>query len=211
VESNLVQREGLEDNLLRARILEILHTRKCKNVQDLVNDVHGSFEFLSVTEIRDLIRALEEDEKILLVGSEVERSFLRHIIKNYHANFAFWLGVMTISLSIVTTYILPETGFWTLIRIISGSVIVLLMPGYGLVGLLFPKKDLALVERIGLGVAVSLALMPILWLIMNYSQLGIELDLVVACASAAGILLIFGNTYRQFLAAKKQHLNTVIK
>jgi len=180
-------------------------------VQDLVNDVHGSFEFLSVTEIRDLIRALEEDEKILLVGSEVERSFLRHIIKNYHANFAFWLGVMTISLSIVTTYILPETGFWTLIRIISGSVIVLLMPGYGLVGLLFPKKDLALVERIGLGVAVSLALMPILWLIMNYSQLGIELDLVVACASAAGILLIFGNTYRQFLAAKKQHLNTVIK
>ena len=211
MESNLVQREGLEDNLMRARILEILHARKCKNVQDLVNDVHGSYECLSVTEIRDLIRSLEEDDKIILVESEVERSFLRHVTKNYHSNLPFWLSVITISLTFVTTYLLPETGIWTIIRIISGSAVVLLIPGYGLVGMLFPKKDFTLIERLGLALALSLALVPILWLIMSYFQLGVRIDLVIAGVSVAGMLLIFGDTYRQFLSARKKHLNSISK
>jgi hypothetical protein len=199
----MVQRGNIEDNKkLETNVREVLRTRKFKKVRDLVNEIQNIDSSLSIADIKAAILSLQDAREITLAEPAFEGSFARYVTKKYYANFAFWLSLAAISISLVLIYLLPESGFWSIPQTIVGAIDVLLIPGYGLVGLLFPKKAITLIERLGLGVAVSLVLLPSLWLVIGYSQLKVGLDLVVTFTSATSGALIFGDTYRRFLIAR---------
>jgi len=62
------------------------------------------------------------------------------------------------------------------LRVAMGVPFVLLFPGYVLVCALFPKKaDLEGVERLALSIGLSLAVVPIIGLALNYTPWGIRL------------------------------------
>lgn len=74
---------------------------------------------------------------------------------------------------IFTIFIFPDLRA---IRIILGIPFVLFLPGYSLVSALFPgKKDLEGLERLALSLGLSLALVPLIGLILNYTPFGIRL------------------------------------
>jgi hypothetical protein len=195
--------------LLQEQILEILRTRKCKRVQDLVDEIQKIDKSVATEKIKDAIESLQDSGSIELLEPAHNESFIKYLTKYYYANFALWLSLAAISLTLASTYLLPQTvgGFWSLIQIVSGGIVVLFIPGYALAGLVFPKKEIASIERVGLGFALNFALVPILWLVMNYSQVGIGVDLIVSGMSISGMLLIFGNAYRKFLGARNQQVN----
>ena len=64
----------------------------------------------------------------------------------------------------------------TFIRTIFGLIMVLFLPGYALIAALFiGKDDLDAIERIALSFGLSIAVVPLLGLGLNYTPFGIRL------------------------------------
>jgi uncharacterized membrane protein/LysM repeat protein len=70
------------------------------------------------------------------------------------------------------------------IRIVLGLPFVLLLPGYVLVAALYPRKeDLDPIERAALSFGLSIAIVPLIGLALNYSPWGIRLNPILAFVS----------------------------
>ena len=62
------------------------------------------------------------------------------------------------------------------VRIVLGLIFVLFFPGYTLIAAVFPKRDnLNSVERLALSFGLSIAVVPIIGLILNFTPWGIRL------------------------------------
>jgi len=62
-------------------------------------------------------------------------------------------------------------------RIFLGLLFVLFLPGYSLIAMLFPRKDdLGGIERVALSFGLSIAVVPLIYLGLNYTQFGIKLE-----------------------------------
>jgi len=89
----------------------------------------------------------------------------------------------SIDLQLVIVFVLLTLPFVLLpplnetpIRILLGLPIILFLPGYSLISALFPKKDdLDPIERIALSFGLSIAIVPLIGLILNYTPFGIRL------------------------------------
>ena len=67
------------------------------------------------------------------------------------------------------------------LRIVLGLPFLLVFPGYTLVAALFPgKTDLGGVERVALSLGLSIAVIPLAGLILNYTPWGIALNPILA-------------------------------
>lgn len=78
--------------------------------------------------------------------------------------------------AIVSVALLASLTIEGPVRIVLGLAFVLLVPGYVLVAALFPsRKDLDWVERAALSVGLSIAVVPLLGLLLNFSPWGIRL------------------------------------
>ena len=68
----------------------------------------------------------------------------------------------------------------TPIRIVLALPVVLFIPGYGLIAALFPKDgDIGLIERIMLSFGVSIAVVPLVVVGLNFTPWGIQMDTIV--------------------------------
>ncbi len=99
-------------------------------------------------------------------------------------------------------FTIPETAYpIAYIRNVLGIIFVLFLPGFAFIKALFPttvplkttSESLDDIERVALSFGMSLALVPIVGLILNYTPWGIRLTpitlsllaLTVICATAA--------------------------
>jgi len=63
------------------------------------------------------------------------------------------------------------------LRIVLGVLFILFFPGYMLIAALFPRKDaLDGIERLALSFGLSIAIVPLIGLILNYTPWGIRLE-----------------------------------
>jgi len=86
------------------------------------------------------------------------------------------------------------------LRIVLGLPFLLLFPGYAVVAALFPRKsDLGGVERLGLSLGLSIAAVPLVGLIMNYTPWGISLYSIVAGVVIFIIIASSVASYRRHL------------
>ena len=84
------------------------------------------------------------------------------------------------------------------VRIILGLPLVLFLPGYSLIAALFPRKDdLDGIERIALSFGLSIAVVPLLGLALNYTPFGIRLSPVLVVLSVFTISLASGAYIRR--------------
>lgn len=81
------------------------------------------------------------------------------------------------------------------LRTCLGIFLVLFLPGYALAGALFPaKKDLEGIERATISFGLSIAIVPILGLVLNYSSWGIR-EIPVLIVFSIFILLMCAVAY----------------
>jgi len=102
----------------------------------------------------------------------------------------YWvtLAITLVSLAVV---MLVKGGPLMPIRYLLGAVSVLFMPGYSIVEALYPRGDeLAPLERLALSIGLSLAVVPLVGLILNYTPWGIRLVPVVVSNTALTIALL---------------------
>jgi len=90
------------------------------------------------------------------------------------------------------------SGVALYLRYAFGSVLVLFLPGYALIEPLYPKRELDELTRFALSIGLSLALVPLAGLFLNYTPFGIRL--VPVAISLAGLTIIL-----QLAALTRKH------
>ena len=114
----------------------------------------------------------------------------------------FWATTILVIAAATSVFTIPEDAFPIVYgRYFLGSLFVLFLPGYSFIKALFPKQvpfktrseELDNIERIALSIGMSLALVPLTGLLLNYTPWGIRttpitlslLTLTAAFAAAA--------------------------
>ena len=89
--------------------------------------------------------------------------------------------ILVVACVIGLTIVILEFPFVQPARVALGLPFILFFPGYTLIAALFPRKhDLSAVERIGLSLGLSIAVVPLIALALNYSPWGIRLHPILA-------------------------------
>ena len=184
-----------KSSTLDQQILNIVRKSKPTTVGDLVKLVQSRCS-LSQEEIIERVLDLQNQGKLVLKDyqSPVPSTLSGYIFSRQ----AYWYWTI-ITLSIATTmlvFTVPEDAYPIVYaRYLLGSIFVLALPGYSFIKALFPTKELDNIERVALSIGMSLALVPITGLLLNYTPWGIRvtpvtlslLALTVAFATAAVI------------------------
>jgi len=104
----------------------------------------------------------------------------------------FWgvFGLATVASVMVFT--VSEAAFpMVYARYLFGSLFVLFLPGYSLIKALFSDRELDIIERVALSIGLSLALVPMAGLLLNYTPWGIRTTPVTL--SLLGLTLVFAS------------------
>jgi uncharacterized membrane protein len=94
-------------------------------------------------------------------------------------------------LASILSVVLINTAPLIYIRYGLGALMILFMPGYALVETLYPRGDeLGPLERLALSIGLSLAVVPLVGLILNYTPWGIRLVPILISTNALTIALL---------------------
>jgi hypothetical protein len=199
----MVQREELEAKLLQGKILVFLHTFKFKSVQGIVDAIKNSNDGVTIGQIKDAMLELERDRKIDLRNPAIQGSFSNYVSKDLFTALPLWLSLIGISLSLLTFYVIPDVPLILFLRAIVAIGTILVLPGYGLISLILSSREISLLERVGLSLMLSLAIVGVLWITLDQLHVGADTNLVLLSALITGTLLVTAGTYKQFLREKE--------
>lgn len=122
-------------------------------------------------------------------------------------SLSVWLWVtLGITILAVTAVLLtPDIFPVVVIRWLLGSILVLFLPGYALLQLLFPKpSEMDSLERFALEIGLSLALVPLIGLVLNYTPWGIRFIPATMSLSAFTIIFLLAAATRKYLYTREQ-------
>jgi len=131
-----------------------------------------------------------------LVDLKPPRSFPQYLLK---AGYSLWLYVVSCVVLSTVAVVLAGSDTLTPLRWFLGTVFVLFLPGYVTVEVLYPEeRALTPLERLALSVGLSLAIVPLLGLLLNYSPWGIRLGPVLTSLATytEGVVLLA--SYRKY-------------
>jgi uncharacterized membrane protein len=124
---------------------------------------------------------------------------LRQYLGFWERNLGLYAALATSLLTILAIYTVPPQPPLVAIRWVLGSVFVLFIPGYVTVEALFPKSlELDGIERFALSVGLSLALVPLVGLLLNYTPWGIRLTPILISLTILTVALCLIGLIRKF-------------
>lgn len=128
------------------------------------------------------------------------RSFRELLLRPDYSTW-YWLTVATVAATLLLVFYVGG-GPLIVARYVLGSLAVLFLPGFVTVEALYPGEDeLEPLERLALSIGLSLAIVPLIGLLLNYTPWGIRLTPIAVSLSAyvVGIGLIA--EYRKYRLA----------
>lgn len=112
----------------------------------------------------------------------------------------FWTAIGLLVLTNITIYITDYVPILIPIRYVLGTIYVLFLPGFSLVEALYPgDTDLTPLERVALSIGLSLAVIPLIGLILNYTPWGIRLTPIVISTSIFTLTMLSIALYRKYI------------
>ncbi|MEM3985561.1 MAG: DUF1616 domain-containing protein [Candidatus Methanomethylicia archaeon] len=187
-----VRLNEVEDKNCR-RILEFIRSVKEVTVEELVSN-SGRFK-LRDYEVAKALFNMVRDDVIFLEDPNPPLKFHAYMLSFY--NLDFWVTVTLLVLTIISIQF--SQAPMVLFRYVFGSLFVLFLPGYSLIEALYPKeKDLTPLERLALSIGLSLALVPLVGLVLNYTPWGIRLTPIIISLTLLTLILMFLSSWRKY-------------
>jgi hypothetical protein len=164
-------------------LIKITREKKPDTVKVLVTLAKQELR-LSEREILGLVIELQDKGQIKLTERSVATpsTFSTHLKAGLP--MWYWATIALAAITAVCVFTVPDSLYpWVYSGYVLGAIFVLWLPGYTFTRALFPKetpfaaddKNLDTVTRIALSIGLSLALVPIVGLLLNYSPWGIRL------------------------------------
>ncbi len=138
---------------------------------------------------------LEAKKKIVIQEKTPYRSFFNYAVSTY--SLWFWGAAIATLLSLVLISVTGGVALY--LRYVFGGLLILFLPGYSLIEFLYAKKkELDELTRIALSIGLSLAIVPLVGLALNYTPFGIRLVPVALSLALVTLILLV-------LALRKKH------
>jgi len=170
-------------------ILNLVKTADFETVEHLIVQVQQKSP-LSKQEILDHIIALQNQGKLILKNSVASAPFsLKTYLLSKHGYWYWFTLILSVITFLLVFTISENTHPLMYVRYMLGAIFVLWLPGHALIKALFPTKEIDTIERIALSIGMSLALTPIIGLLLNYTPWGIRLTPVTLSLLALTITL----------------------
>ena len=175
------------NDTLTETILQTIKEQKPETVEQLAALV-ATKTALPKQHVVNQILKLQNQGKVKLTQQPAPApSDLATYITTSHALW-YWTTAIIAVATAISAFTIPEDLFPVVyVRYVLGTLFVLWLPGYAFVKALFPTRlplktssqDLDTIERIALSIGMSLALVPIVGLLLNYTPWGIRLTPIV--------------------------------
>jgi len=176
---------------LTETILQITAQNKPATVNQLVELVKEK-TLASNQEILDAIIKLQNEGKLQL-GTPPQQALTMSTYLETAAARWYWITMALTIATVIVVFTVPENAFpLVYVRYVLGAIFILWLPGYAFIKALFPvklpikfaDKGLDTVERIALSLGMSLALVPITGLLLNYTPWGIRITPITLSLTA---------------------------
>ncbi len=121
------------------------------------------------------------------------------------AGILLWLGI-----AVLTIYVpyLNESP----LRIVFALPVVLFIPGYALIAALFPgKEEIDTLERTALSFGLSIAVVPLIGLALNYTPWGIRLDPIVLSLVLFTVIMVLVAHYRRAMLLPEERFTLPVR
>lgn len=171
---------------IQEALLKSLRQRQETSVLELEEATSRSLGVGRNRVLRNLAK-LREREEVVLEDPSPPANLFRYLATARSA----WFWGLVASTVIVGLFVLSPSSLLPLLylRYATGGTLVLFLPGYGLVETLYPRQaDMERLQRVLLSVGLSLALLPFVGLLLDYSPWRITL---ASTYGALGLLSIF--------------------
>jgi hypothetical protein len=117
----------------------------------------------------------------------------------------FWSTIGVTALAVIASTLIPDLFPLNIVRWVLGSVFVLYSPGFVLMQFLFPKgSEIDSLERFALSIGVSLAIVPLIGLVLNYLPWGIRFGPIVVSLSGFTVLFAVAAAARKYFGVEKR-------
>ena len=161
---------------IEEQIIQLIKSEKPENIQQLVKLAEEKLNLSEKDILKNVIRLINENKIKLKEPSTPTAKNLKAYISSAEA-YWFWTTISLAIATAITVFTVPEDVYpLVYVRYVLGSIFVLWLPGYTLIKALFPsKKEMDSIERLALSIGLSLAIVPIVGLLLNYTPWGIRL------------------------------------
>ncbi len=182
---------------LKKHIVRLIKMKKANTVSDVIGLVSRKYR-IDENEVIDAIKSLHEEGKISLEPPPVPASSMLEYLLRIE-NLWFPLALISIAVTMLSIYIIPPGSMFKPVRWVFGSIFVLFLPGFLTVEALFPDpRELDNIERLALSMGLSLAITPLIGLLLNYTPWGIRLNPTVVSLSMYSLFISIVAAYRKF-------------
>jgi uncharacterized membrane protein len=127
--------------------------------------------------------------------------------------FWFWATILLAVATTATVFAVPEDSYpLVYLRYLLGVVFVLFLPGYTFIKALFPtqvpvktsSESIDAIERVALSLGMSLALVPIVGLLLNYTPWGVRLTPITLSLLALTVAFALAALLRDYQTRTNQ-------
>jgi hypothetical protein len=184
--TNNVSQNSPEETLTKT-IIQLIRDKKPRTVQQLA-DLAKEKTSIPEKEIIKHVLRLQSQGKITFKELPTQPpQKLGTYLKTKEA-YWYWTTLILTLATTLTVFTVPEEAYpLVYIRYVLGAIFVLWLPGYSFIRALFPAqnksgkpaKPLDPIERTALSLGMSLALVSIVGLLLNYTPWGIRLTPIV--------------------------------
>jgi uncharacterized membrane protein len=190
---------------LAETILKTTAEKKPETVNQLIELVKQAYP-ASNKEILDTIIKLQNDGKLHLTEPQQQTLATTAYLRTSAALW-FWITIALTLATVAAVFTIPADNDNPLIyiRYVLGAIFVLWLPGYAFMKALFPQRspvktsseDLDPIQRIALSIGMSLALVPMVALLLNYTPWGITLTPIVLTLVALTVVFAVAALMRE--------------
>lgn len=115
-------------------------------------------------------------------------------------DYSLWMYIVLIivSLTITLIYVSEFIPILMPLRYVLGSITVLFLPGYTLIQALYRPNELSPLEELALAIGLSLAVVPLIGLALNYTPWGIRLTPIVISLSIYTVTMCLIASVRRY-------------
>ncbi len=149
--------------------------------------------------VTDLVWQLARRGQVSLEDVLPATKSLRLFLRQWDRHLSFYFSLSFTLLTLLIVYAVPSGSSLVPVRWVIGFAFALLVPGYLAVEVLFPEnRGLSGIERLALGVGLSLVIIVFTGLLLNYTPWGLRLNplmMSLATLSIGLALLAFARRF----------------